>query len=237
MKRLFKKKRQKGFTLLETLLSVAIMVIISTMLLNGFAATMGYSYHTSVYSKAAAVNYSKSMSTLADLHGKTTAYDDDGNMTMNNYAVVGAVGLGSYTYMPTGFVTGAPQTSVVTIKFETAAGITTNAASATVLNNLNAVEFAYKDVPSDVNIGGTIDNTSVAANRRTFFYVPTYNYDPTKVAGATDLMNDAYLGHVGIYLLNTNKYGTGTAGKYCWGYLTDQGDASTFVLIGTPFSM
>lgn len=227
MKRVFKKKRQKGFTLLETLLSVAIMVIISTMLLNGFAATMGYSYHTSVYSKAAAANYSASMSTLSDLHGKKKAYETDGTMVENNYAIAGKVALGKGTY------SAATTTSPVKIKFQAQAGVTTNAAGVDVLNQLNAVEFAYTDVPSDINIGGTIDNTSVAANRRTFFYIPTWNYDPDKIDGASDLMAEAYLGHVNIYLINKGT----NAGKYCWGYLTDNTDATTFVAVGTPFTM
>ena len=38
-----------GFTLLEVILSVAIMLILTTMMMNGFAATMSYSYHTSVF--------------------------------------------------------------------------------------------------------------------------------------------------------------------------------------------
>lgn len=238
MKRLFKNKRQKGFTLLETVLSVAIMVIISTMLLNGFAATMGYSYHTSVYSKSASTNYSSCMGTLAGLHSNNAAYTSPTGgatpaMQKNNYFYSGGVALGKVTYG------GASDTSAVTIKFETAAGITTNAAGASVLNNLNAAEFAYTNVPSGLDVGGIIENPSVAANRRTFFYFPTVNYDPAKISGADNedkLLNEAYLGHVGIYLLNTNKYG-GTAGQYIWGYMTTPNDASTFVPIGTPFSM
>lgn len=227
MKRVFKKKRQQGFTLLETLLSVAIMVIISTMLLNGFAATMGYSYHTSVYSKAAAQNYSSSMGTLSSLHSKSKAYETDGTMVENNYALAGAVYLGKGTYG------GASSNSQVKIEFQAQAGYTTNAAGVDVLNDLNAVEFAYTAIPTSIDIGGTVDNTSVAANRRTFFYLPTWNYDPDKVSGASNLMSEAYLGHVNIYLINTGA----NAGKYCWGYLTDNTDPSTFVPIGTTFSM
>jgi prepilin-type N-terminal cleavage/methylation domain-containing protein len=227
MKRLFKKKRQKGFTLLETLLSVAIMVIITTMLLNGFSATMGYSYHTSVYSKAAAQNYSSSMGTLSDLHGKSKAYETDGSMVENNYAIAGAVALGKGSYG------GANSTSKVKIEFTAQAGYTTNAAGVDVLNDLNAVEFAYTAVPTSIDIGGTIDNTSVAANRRTFFYLPTWNYDPDKIEGAGDPMAEAWLGHVNIYLINTGA----DKGKYCWGYLEDNTDPKSFVPIGTTFSM
>lgn len=232
MKRQFKSKKSKGFTLLETILSVAIMVIISTMLLNGFAATMGYSYHTSVYAQSAASNYSSSMNTLSDLHDLNSAYEDDGvTKKINNYYIAGGLAEGKVAYVPDD---GASYTaSAVSIKFETKAGVTTNAAGASVLNGLNAVEFAYKEVPSDLDVGGIIENASVAANRRTFFYYPTNNYDPDVFESAGDLLNDAYLGHVNIYLINNGT----NAGKYCWGYLTDNSDAKTFVAVGTPFSM
>jgi len=233
MKRQFKIKKNKGFTLLETILSVAIMVIISTMLLNGFAATMGYSYHTSVYTKSAAANYSASMNTLSALHNANAPYEADGKtMKQNNYYYAGSVALDKDVYSPDGS-TYANYTSGVTISFESKSGVTTNAAGSSVLNDLNAVEFAYKEVPSDLEVGGIIENASVAANRRTFFYYPTYNYDPTKIDSASDPMNDAYLGHVNIYLINKGT----NAGKYCWGYLTDNTDATTFVAVGTPFAM
>ena len=65
MKRLIKQINRKGFTLVETLLATFILVVISTMLVNGFIATMGYSYQTSVYSKSGANNYTTCMNTLA----------------------------------------------------------------------------------------------------------------------------------------------------------------------------
>ena len=61
MKRVIKKINKKGFTLVETLLATFILVVISTMLVNGFIATMGYSYQTSVYSKSGANNYAACM--------------------------------------------------------------------------------------------------------------------------------------------------------------------------------
>ena len=208
MKRQFKTKRQQGFTLLETLLSVAIMVIISTMLLNGFAATMGYSYHTSVYSKSAASNYGYCMTSLSDLHSKNTPYEVDDEAVS------------------------ATSTSKVKITFNSVEGVTQNAYGVNLLNPLNATEFAYTAVPTGIDVGGVIENDSVAANRRTFFYYPTWNYDPSKES-SSDLLNQAYLGHVNIYLYNagTNK------GKYVWGYLPDEGDLTSFVAVSTTFSM
>lgn len=238
MKRLFKKNRQRGFTLLETMLSVAIMVIISTMLLNGFAATMGYSYHTSVYAKSAASNYGYCMTSLSDLHSKNqySNVDELGNevLVKNNYYYAGAVALGKDSYTPTGAVA-ASSTSKVTIKFNAVEGSTVNAKGVDVLNPLNATEFAYTAVPTGLEVGGIIENASVAANRRTFFYYPTYNCDPDKIDSVSgdSLLNEAYLGHINIYLYNTGTY----SGKYVWGYWPDTSDADTFVAVSTPFSM
>lgn len=57
MKQISKKINRKGFTLVETLLAVFILVVVSTMLINGFITTMGYSYQTSIYNKSAGKNY------------------------------------------------------------------------------------------------------------------------------------------------------------------------------------
>ncbi len=65
MKRVVKQTNRKGFTLVETLLATFILVVISTMLINGFIATMGYSYQTSVYSKSGANNYTACMDRVA----------------------------------------------------------------------------------------------------------------------------------------------------------------------------
>ena len=65
MRRFIKKSNKKGFTLVETLLATFILVVISTMLVNGFIATMGYSYQTSVYSKSGANNYAACMNKVA----------------------------------------------------------------------------------------------------------------------------------------------------------------------------
>ena len=65
MKRLVKQFNRKGFTLIETLLATFILVVVSTMLVNGFIATMGYSYQTSVYTKSGANNYTACMNELA----------------------------------------------------------------------------------------------------------------------------------------------------------------------------
>ena len=65
MKRCIKKTGKKGFTLVETLLATFILVVISTMLINGFVSSMGYSYQTSVYSKSGANNYTACMDDIS----------------------------------------------------------------------------------------------------------------------------------------------------------------------------
>ena len=66
MKRVLKQTNKKGFTLVETLLATFILVVVSTMLTNGFIATMGYSYQTSIYNKSGANNYAACMNKIAD---------------------------------------------------------------------------------------------------------------------------------------------------------------------------
>ena len=56
MKKFTKIKSKKGFTLLETLLATAILVIIGSMLMEGFITAMGYSYNSSVYARSASYN-------------------------------------------------------------------------------------------------------------------------------------------------------------------------------------
>ena len=247
MKRLNKKFKQSGFTLLETLLAVAIMVIISTMLLNGFAATMGYSYYTSVYTRAAASNYSSSLNTLSDLHSKGTSVvkptPTTGNPSPtaqfleNNFYLAGGVALGAVDYG------GADSTSTVTIEFSAKSGVTTLPAGTSTPNSLNAVEFAYTAIPAGIEINGVVKNETVAANRKTFFYIPKVNYDSSKalgedgeLKGAGDLLKDAYLGHVNIYKINQDT-SFGSKDQYIWGYLTDPSDANTFVPLGSAFNM
>ncbi len=65
MKRLIKLNSRKGFTLVETVLAIFILLVVSTMLINGFVTTMAYSYQTSVYSKSAGNNYKACMNQVA----------------------------------------------------------------------------------------------------------------------------------------------------------------------------
>lgn len=75
MKRIIKKSNRKGFTLVETLLATFILVVVSTMLVNGFIATMGFSYQTSVYSKSGSNNYAACMNKVAQWNTLTDCGD------------------------------------------------------------------------------------------------------------------------------------------------------------------
>ena len=50
------KKNKKAFSLLEVLLAVAILLIASTMVMQGFMSTLSYSANTAIYAKSGATN-------------------------------------------------------------------------------------------------------------------------------------------------------------------------------------
>lgn len=89
MKRVVKLHNRRGFTLVETLLATFILVVVSTMLINGFIVTMGYSYQTSVYNKSGANNYAACMDKVAGWNKtknqttKVDGVDDVGNPVKN----------------------------------------------------------------------------------------------------------------------------------------------------------
>lgn len=61
---------KKGFSLIEVMLAVAILLFASTMIMNGFMSTMKYSFSTSVYARSAADNYNESTEKLTSLMSK-----------------------------------------------------------------------------------------------------------------------------------------------------------------------
>lgn len=77
MKRITSNK--KGFTLLEVMLSVAIMAISSTMIMVGFLTTMTYSRNSALYSKVGASNYTGCITALADMKSNSSSI-----FTLNN---------------------------------------------------------------------------------------------------------------------------------------------------------
>ena len=186
MKKLFKtpgsRKSKAGFTLLETLLATCIMVIVSTMLLNGFVTTMGYSYHTSVYNLSAASNYATCMNQLAYWHNLDTEaqhYD---------------VGMAAK-------ISGRGEDNPIKVSF-TGGGL-----AETSLKSLNITTFSQKG--NDLGVGtsiGSVDESygdsqdgSYANNRTMFFYYPTVN--------SSDRAGGENVGKTRVYRMNsTGKY-------------------------------
>ena len=196
MKRLSKIKTKKGFTLLETLLATCILVIIGSMLMEGFITAMGYSYNSSVYSRSAAYNSKLCVEKLAE-------------WSRNADGVAGvSVGLdGSITTSAEDY----PYRAVGTEGYNQTAGYT-NLKQITFTGGLGTIRIAtheQKNVNDAVNANNlsrfsaeTIknNNNAVADNRVIFFYYPTVNGQP----------GDSYFGNTHVYL----KDGT----KLVWGY-------------------
>ena len=156
MKRLIKNNNRKGFTLVETLLATFILVVTSTMLINGFVATMGFSYQTSVYSKSGANNYTACMSKVA---------------SWNHLGNIGATGREAVA-----------QSSIVaagegkTVTFKNATGLPS-------IDSLNVGVLRSNNL--DLTVPGTLQGQDYSPvkddlidNRTVIFYYPQYCQDP-----------------------------------------------------------
>lgn len=73
MKRFVKIHSRKGFTLVETILATFILFVVSSMLVNGFIAAIGYSYQTSIYNKSGSDNYGVCMTDIASWSKKSVS--------------------------------------------------------------------------------------------------------------------------------------------------------------------
>ncbi|MCQ2473111.1 MAG: prepilin-type N-terminal cleavage/methylation domain-containing protein [Saccharofermentans sp.] len=156
MKRLIKKTNRKGFTLVETLLATFILVIISTMLINGFIATMGYSFQTSVYSKSGANNYAACMEKVA-----TWNTLEDRGTTGRQKALETATGVKQMTFVC------PPGTSMKTLYVGVESQYTLdNTVPATL--PFQSAAFA----PRDGKNYGSSDQ--MADNRKAVYYYPEY---------------------------------------------------------------
>ena len=157
MKKFIKKGNRKGFTLVETMLAVFILVVISTMLINGFVTTMAYSYQTSVYSKSGANNYKGCMTQLARWnHLDTNGADGREAMAYNNTISSNAILGKELTFYSGGVVSNSLETVNVAI-------IERKDLSATVPDELNYGSKNYAP-----------NNESRADNHKTFVYYPEY---------------------------------------------------------------
>lgn len=197
MKRFSKIKNKKGFTLLETLLATCILVIISSMLMEGFITAMGYSYNSSVYSRSAAYNSQLCVTQLATWSAKADGVSGytqkaDGTYQLNSedrpyYAV------GKYGYDQTGKLANDQLKQIVfggnlgTIRV----AVYEETDVKTGANNLS--KFSTEKIKKNPN--------AFADNRTIFFYYPTCNgEDPDK----------DYFGNTHVYIKDD--------GTYVWGY-------------------
>lgn len=142
------RNNKKGFSLIEVMLAVAILLFASTMIMNGFMSTMKYSYSTSVYARSAADNYNESTEKLTSLMSK-------------NFGAYGILAKDSAANPAQINITG------------TAGGSTVNKEI-----NLREFKYDEgADVPLTgdyVEYYGGGDDT-FANNRTTFYYYPSYN--------------------------------------------------------------
>lgn len=157
MRRVIKKSNKKGFTLVETLLATFILVVISTMLVNGFIATMGYSYQTSVYSKSGANNYAACMNKVAEWN----TYTDRGTNGRQKKLET-ATGVKQLTFTQT---TTGEQFKTLYVGVESQYQLTN-----TIPTTLPFQTAAY--APRDGVTYGTTDQ--LADNRKAIYYYPEY---------------------------------------------------------------
>lgn len=159
MKQMIKCKKRKGFTLVETILAVFILVVISTMLINGFVTTMGYSYQTAIYSKSAAMNYSLCMNETGKWNKKSNYLDGGREATIANGA--SNITSGVLTFIPGSEYTSIEELNVAIDKRTTLEGV--------VPGSLPYMDPRF--APTDTG------NTSYVDNRTTFYYYPEYCAD------------------------------------------------------------
>ena len=196
MKRFSKFKSKKGFTLLETLLATAILVIVGSMLMEGFITAMGFSYNSSVYSRSAAFNSQLCITQLAkwSMYGDGIAsYDPANSKTVDIPAAYADVGQYAWNKNPN-------YTNAKYISFE-------GSVSGGNMGNIRVAVYEEKDVKTGSNNLNSFTNETIegndeayADNRMILFYYPKQNGTPS----------DKYFGNTHVYV--------DSSGKYWWGY-------------------
>lgn len=196
MKRFSKFKSKKGFTLLETLLATAILVIVGSMLMEGFITAMGFSYNSSVYSRSAAYNSQLCITQLAkwSMYGDGIAsYDPSSSSTVAVPAAYKDVGQYAWNANPN-------YTNAKYISFE-------GSVSGGNMGKIRVAVYEEKDVKTGSNNLNTFTNETIkgnneayADNRTILFYYPKQNGTPS----------NTYFGNTHVYV--------DSSGKYWWGY-------------------
>ncbi len=170
MKRLYKIRSKKGFTLVEVMLATAIMAMASMMIMNGFIALMNFASNSSVYSRVGASNYGRAAEKLSEF--STDAIDDhesrythlqdelDDNGQSRSFKIGATSALGS-------------SRTINTVAWHMGwEGFLAGHAAGTISYDTNVVSGA-----TGMN---EYDETYLAvSNRTSFFYIPTRNHCPS----------------------------------------------------------
>ena len=145
MKKL-RSKSKAGFTLLEVLLATVIMVIASTMIMQGFIAVMVLGANNRSFAKSGDYNYRMAINEALVGHATASSQLDD--MAAMEDDVYGSVGATIAAGSPTNFDATRDLGMIV---------------------DINA--YTNSDAAYTYNVGGDdIDNGSIANNRFAFFY-------------------------------------------------------------------
>ena len=176
MRSVNKTNSKKGFTLLEVMLSVALLTIVSTMIMTGFLATMNYSSNNSVYARLGSKNYDEALMNVAKNSSITANPARDnallasgGTTTTINYSAIGAGGGASGT--------------VRVVQWR--------------IQNTDP----HINVVSRAGAGNSYDETSNVSRRTSFFYVPS-NAHVCSTCGNSLRYGKSY-GVTGWYCTNT----------------------------------
>ena len=189
MRRFTKINSKKGFTLLEVLLATCILVIVSSMLMEVFITTMGFSYNSSVYSRSAAWNSKLCVTQLAEWSNKADrqVYDSAQSKFVDSTE-------------PAYYAIAAYSSSTKNVTF-------TQAAAGSKLGEVKVIIHSEKGVsaPNAINLDNnrfsaeSINQTDkYADNRYIMFYYPGYNAE-----------SKSYKGDTHMYMLDGHK---------CWGH-------------------
>lgn len=155
------KKTKRGFTLLETLLSVALLVIVSTMMMNGFMSSINFSHNTSVFAKSSGNNYKNAMSELGYYAVKAAVDKKTAYSTLDGQGASGTM-----TFTGTGV---AGTNLILNSDGELKVKVFAKTNNDTNLHqNLGLSDYAE-------NYGGGDD--SFSDNRYSFTYIPSTNKD------------------------------------------------------------
>ncbi len=183
MRRFTKINSKKGFTLLEVLLATAILVIISSMLMQGFITTMGFSYNSSVYSRSAAWNSKLCLTQLGEWSANADLYEYNKTNGKFEKTRTAAYNDTRFTNSSTsnklffGQGTAGSKLGTVSVAIHKESGVNVTAAE---LKGFKTEKISQ--------------NNKYADNRAIMFYYPSYNGEST-----------GHFGNTHIYMLDGEK--------------------------------